>query len=293
VVDVLLTEGNDVVVIDDLSAGDESNVDSRAHLEVVDISDAAALDSALGSSAPTAIFHLAAQASVTVSVADPHRDCEVNVQGTLNLLEAARRFGAPLTFSSTGGALYGNGVPIPTPRRRFLHRLPRTGRRSGQPRRMSARSPTPRGFHTRSVAWATCTDRARARTGGGRRCHLQPRVCGGPAAEAVRLRQANEGLRARGRRCRRDAPLERGRRHDEHRDRDRDSGRRPLVDLERAAGAEIEPELLPLREGELERSCMDPSRAAEVLGWRAEVPLEDGLAETYAELVSGFEAAPA
>jgi UDP-glucose 4-epimerase len=49
---------------------------------------------------------------------------------------------------------------------------------------------------------------------------------------------------------------------------------------------------LPLREGELERSCMDPSRAAEVLGWRAEISLEDGLAETYSELVAGFEAQP-
>jgi UDP-glucose 4-epimerase len=118
-VDVLVANGHDVVVIDDLSAGNPDNVNPQAHLEEIDISNRAALDATLGSSAPRAIFHLAAQASVTVSVTDPGRDCEVNVQGTLNLLEAARRFGAPLTFSSTGGALYGNDAPIPTPETRI------------------------------------------------------------------------------------------------------------------------------------------------------------------------------
>src|SRR5581483_1305087 len=46
---------------------------------------------------------------------DPQRDCEVNVRGTLNVLEAAGRHGAPVVFTSTGGALYGDGVPLPTP----------------------------------------------------------------------------------------------------------------------------------------------------------------------------------
>src|ERR1700683_247169 len=115
VVDALLAEGHQVVVIDDLSAGRAENVASEAHLEVLDIADAAALEPVLSAAAPTAIYHLAAQASVTASVADPQRDCEVNVRGTLNLLEAARRFGAPLVFSSTGGALYGDAAPIPTP----------------------------------------------------------------------------------------------------------------------------------------------------------------------------------
>jgi UDP-glucose 4-epimerase len=61
-------------------------------------------------------------------------------------------------------------------------------------------------------------------------------------------------------------------------------------DLARAAGSSIEPERLPLREGELERSCMDPSLAEHVLGWRARVPIVDGLMQTYRELVEGFEA---
>jgi UDP-glucose 4-epimerase len=61
-------------------------------------------------------------------------------------------------------------------------------------------------------------------------------------------------------------------------------------DLARAAGSSIEPELLPLREGELERSCMDVSHAEDVLRWRARVPIANGLAETYRELVCEFEA---
>ncbi len=52
----------------------------------------------------------------------------------------------------------------------------------------------------------------------------------------------------------------------------------------------LEPELLPLREGELERSCMDPSLAELMLGWQAKIPLADGLPQTYRELVAEFEA---
>jgi UDP-glucose 4-epimerase len=60
--------------------------------------------------------------------------------------------------------------------------------------------------------------------------------------------------------------------------------------LRAAAEAIVEPELAPLREGELERSCLDPSRAREELGWQAQVGLEGGLASTYHSLVSEFDA---
>jgi UDP-glucose 4-epimerase len=57
-----------------------------------------------------------------------------------------------------------------------------------------------------------------------------------------------------------------------------------------AAGSSIEPESLPLREGELKRSCMDPSHAQRTLGWRARIDVAEGLAESYWALVAGFEA---
>jgi UDP-glucose 4-epimerase len=60
--------------------------------------------------------------------------------------------------------------------------------------------------------------------------------------------------------------------------------------LARVAGSSIEPELLPLREGELERSCMDPSHAGQEFGWRARIPIAEGLVQTYRELGSEFAA---
>jgi nucleoside-diphosphate-sugar epimerase len=51
--------------------------------------------------------------------------------------------------------------------------------------------------------------------------------------------------------------------------------------------------MAPLRTGELERSCMDPSRAREAFGWEARTALADGLSSTYAALVAEFEAAGA
>jgi UDP-glucose 4-epimerase len=56
------------------------------------------------------------------------------------------------------------------------------------------------------------------------------------------------------------------------------------------AGSSIEPELLPLRDGELRRSCIDPSHAERTLGWRARIGVKDGLRRTYRELVAEFEA---
>jgi UDP-glucose 4-epimerase len=60
--------------------------------------------------------------------------------------------------------------------------------------------------------------------------------------------------------------------------------------LSRVADSSVDPEMLPLREGELERSCMDPSRARAGLGWRAQIELDAGLEQTYRQLVTSFEA---
>ncbi len=78
VVDALLADGHQVLVIDDLSAGRADRVKDAAELEVIDIADATALDPVLDAAKPAAIYHLAAQASVTASVTNPRRDGEVN-----------------------------------------------------------------------------------------------------------------------------------------------------------------------------------------------------------------------
>jgi UDP-glucose 4-epimerase len=114
VVDALLADGRAVTVIDDLSTGDAREWPRRRSCASSTSSMLAALEAVVAEAKPSAIFHLAAQASVVASVEDPGRDCEVNVKGTLNVVEAAGRCGAPVVFTSTGGALYGDDAPMPT-----------------------------------------------------------------------------------------------------------------------------------------------------------------------------------
>ena len=104
VVEALLARGDDVHVLDDLSRGTRERVAPGAELHVGDIRDPDAVFDAVR---PEAVFHLAAQADVRVSVERPEVDADVNVLGTVRILEAARRSGAKVVFSSTGGAIYG------------------------------------------------------------------------------------------------------------------------------------------------------------------------------------------
>jgi UDP-glucose 4-epimerase len=112
-VDALLDAGAEVLAIDDLSTGRRRNLERAlergAELAERDITDAGALDEAIDAYGPDRVFHLAAQADVRKAVADPAFDATVNVLGTINVLEAARRHGAPVVFASTGGAIYGEG----------------------------------------------------------------------------------------------------------------------------------------------------------------------------------------
>jgi UDP-glucose 4-epimerase len=107
VVDLLVARGDEVVVLDDLSHGKPENVNSGAELVVADIRDPEAVNAVFGEARPEACLHLAAQADVRVSIARPDFDAEVNVLGTIRLLEAAREHGTRIVFASTGGAIYG------------------------------------------------------------------------------------------------------------------------------------------------------------------------------------------
>ena len=104
VVDALLARGDEVHVLDDLSKGRRENVAAGAELHVADIRDPDAVFDAVR---PEAVLHLAAQADVRVSVERPGFDADVNVLGTVRILEAARRHGAKVVFTSSGGAGYG------------------------------------------------------------------------------------------------------------------------------------------------------------------------------------------
>ena len=119
-VDALLARGEQVVVLDNLKTGRRSNLDSAlargARLVVEDVRDGALVRSLLEEERPEVVFHLAAQMDVRVSAAEPVYDAEVNVIGTINMLEAARASGTRrFVFASTGGAIYGETDVLPTP----------------------------------------------------------------------------------------------------------------------------------------------------------------------------------
>jgi UDP-glucose 4-epimerase len=292
VVDALLAEGRRVVVIDDLSTGRAANVADEATLEQLSIVDAAALDRVVDAAAPSAIFHLGAQSVVTVSVSDPVRDCTVNVIGTLNVLEAAKRHRAPVVFTSTGGALYGNEAPRPTAE-------------TSSPAPLSPYGSSKWAGEAYVRTWANAT-------GVGHTVCRLANVYGprqSPAGEAGVV-SILSNLLWRGK-----APTLFG-----HGRATRDyvhvadvaeallrasgagevfnvsTGREAEVCeifslLSDAAGVDVEPQLEPLREGELERSCMDPGHIGRTLGWKAKIALEQGVPATYRELVSQFAAA--
>jgi UDP-glucose 4-epimerase len=103
-VDALVARGDEAHVLDDLSKGSRDNVNASADLHVADIREP---DEVFDAVRPEVVFHLAAQADVRVSVEKPAMDADVNVLGTIRILEAARRHGARVVFASSGGAAYG------------------------------------------------------------------------------------------------------------------------------------------------------------------------------------------
>lgn len=114
-VDALLSIGHQVLVLDDLSTGLRTNVPASAALAQHDIRSPAVAD-VFERFRPDVLFHLAAQMDVRRSVADPAFDADVNVVGTLRLLELCRKFGTRrILFASTGGAIYGDQDTYPAP----------------------------------------------------------------------------------------------------------------------------------------------------------------------------------
>ena len=105
VVDALLARGDEVTVVDSLATGKRERVSAAASLQVQDVREP--LEDLFDKVRPEAVLHLAAQADVRVSVERPVEDADVNVLGTVRVLEAARRHDAQVVFSSTGGAMYG------------------------------------------------------------------------------------------------------------------------------------------------------------------------------------------
>ena len=115
IVDRLIADGHAVDVLDNLTTGRRDRVHPEARLHVRDLRDAR-LEAVLATARPEVVVHVAAQAAVPRSVADPIFDASVNVLGSIALLEACRRAAVrQVLYTSTGGAGYGDTAVLPTP----------------------------------------------------------------------------------------------------------------------------------------------------------------------------------
>lgn len=288
-VDALLEGGSEVTVIDDLSSGKAERVNPKARLVELDIVDRPRLEALIKEVAPGAIYHLAAQSSVVASVENPARDCEVNVLGTLNVVDVSSPLGVPVVFTSTGGALYGDEAPRPTAEDRIPAPLSPYGasKWAGEAyvNTWSLSSGVPHAVcRLGNVYGPRQSPHGEAGVVAIFSHHLHVRRApklyghGKPTRDYVYVGDVVRALLAA-------------------------SGRRGTYNiatgvaadvleiwqgLREAAGAEIEPELADLRPGELQNSCLDPSLAGRELGWRAEVGLQQGLRMAYEALVEEF-----
>jgi UDP-glucose 4-epimerase len=114
-VDRLVQEGHDVVVVDNLSTGKRRNLNRAARFYKLDIQ-SWRLERVFRNERPSLVMHLAAQMDVRRSVEDPVFDAQVNILGTLNVLEQAVKHGVRrVIFSSSGGAIYGEQQAFPAP----------------------------------------------------------------------------------------------------------------------------------------------------------------------------------
>lgn len=115
VVDRLLLEGHEVTVVDNLSTGRRRNLNKAASFYKLDIQNSR-LEKVFRNERPSLVMHLAAQMDVRRSVDDPIYDAQVNILGTLNLMEQAFKHGTrKIVFSSSGGAIYGEQELFPAP----------------------------------------------------------------------------------------------------------------------------------------------------------------------------------
>ena len=115
VVDAYVAAGHEVIVVDDLSTGRRENLNPRARFHQLDITDPAVVD-LVRDARPAVLNHHAAQMDVRRSVTDPLFDARVNILGTVNLLEGARRANVRrVLFVSSGGAVYGEQEAFPAP----------------------------------------------------------------------------------------------------------------------------------------------------------------------------------
>jgi UDP-glucose 4-epimerase len=282
-VDALLARADEVHVVDNLSSGSRANPASGAQLHELDIRDEN-LRQLAEQLRPEVVFHLAAQADVGTSVERPAFDADVNVVGTVRVLEAARATSARVVFVSTGGAIYGE--------------CDRPAREDDDPEPGSPYAASKLAGEGYLGTWNRLygTDHVTCRLANVYGPRQQPTLEGGVIAIFLdRLRDGKkteifgDGSQTRDFVYVRDvvaALLLAAASSSSGAVYNVGSGIATTVaELHRrcaeTAGVEQEPEFGAKRPGDLQNSVLDPSRAERELGWRAETTLAAGLAETW------------
>jgi UDP-glucose 4-epimerase len=280
VAEALLARGEDVVVLDDLSSGKRENLPEGVELVEGDVREPQ--DELFAGVRPTVCYHLAAQIDVRDSITRPDHDAQINVLGTVNLLQAALEHGTQIVFSSTGGAIYGEcdgPANEDAPRRPIApygtsklaaEEYLATYKRLYDTRHVSLRFGNVYGPrqdpHGEAGVVSIFFDRLLAGE--------PPKVFGDGAqtrdyvyvGDVVRATLAAAGSVG--------GVFNVGT--------GRETSVVELLELcQRIAGTDFDASFAPPRPGELQRSVLDPSRAVDELGWRPEHSLEDGLRETY------------
>jgi UDP-glucose 4-epimerase len=285
VVDALLARGDAVAAIDHLRRRPRPWLADAMRrgldLHVGDIRDLDLVSAAVASARPEVVLHLAAQVDVRRSVADPSFDAMVNVAGTVAVLEAARQAGTPRVVLASTAAVYGDPQMIPTPETAPIAPLSPYGTSKAAAEWYLAQYARLHGLSTLAVRMANVY-------GPRQDPHGEAGVIAiftGAAAtgEAVTVYGSGEQTRdyvvvddvveawLRATQADVTGAVNIG------------TGVESSVrDLARALG--VRERRAPARPGEVERSCLDPRRAREALGWEARAPLADGLGRTVEAL---------
>ena len=122
-VDRLVQEGHEVIIVDNLVTGKRRNINRAARFYKLDIQ-SWRLERVFRNERPNVVMHLAAQMDVRKSVEDPMFDAQVNILGTLNVLQQAVKHGVrKVVFSSSGGAIYGEQEIYPAPESHMMRPL--------------------------------------------------------------------------------------------------------------------------------------------------------------------------
>lgn len=284
IVDALVEKNYEVAIIDDMSNGQEENINPKAKFFKVDISNAEDVNKVFDEFVPEVIFHLAAQANVRRSIENPERDREVNVVGTLNLLDnAAKAKTKHFIFSSTGGAIYGEDAPRPTPETEDPKPVSPYGKHKLESELNIAQMAEENGFIATILRYANVYGpRQNPRGEAGVIAIFADKIItneplsmfgtGDQTRDYVFVKDiVNANLKA----------LESQKGGTYNIGTGRETSLKQIVEyLEKVCGKKVDVEHLPAIKGELMASCLDATLARQTLNWQVEYQIEEGLEQT-------------